>query len=71
MHSAKRELSEMIQTQKAIKHLGILSDTKSFFWEQMQRAANKAVEVTMGLSELMANVGCRKLTTVQKYGHCA
>ncbi|XP_033229770.1 uncharacterized protein LOC117181319 [Belonocnema kinseyi] len=48
---------EMIQTQKAVKHLGIYMDTKLTLWEHIQKAADKVVKTTTGLSRLMANVG--------------
>ncbi|XP_033212109.1 uncharacterized protein LOC117169713 [Belonocnema kinseyi] len=47
----------MIQTQKAVKHLGIHMNTKLTFWEHIRKAADKAVKTTTGLSRLMANVG--------------
>ena len=49
--------SEMVQTQKVVKHLGILLDNKLNFWEHIQKATSKAASVTTALSRLMANVG--------------
>lgn len=49
--------SEIIETQKAVKHLGIHIDTKLTFWEHIRKAAEKASTTTTGLSRLMANIG--------------
>lgn len=47
---------------KAVKHLGILLDSKLTFWEQIRRAADKACTVTTNLSRLRANIRGPKLS---------
>lgn len=45
--------SETIEAKGALKHLGIMLDTKLTFWEQIRRAADKAATVTTALSRLI------------------
>lgn len=49
--------TQMIETKKAIKYLGLMIDTKLTFWEQIKRAADKDATVTTALSRFMANTG--------------
>ena len=48
--------NETIQTKAAVRHLGIMLDTKLIYWEQIRRAMEKADTATTNLSRLMANV---------------
>ena len=47
---------EEIDTKMALKHLGIMMDTKITFWDHIRMVSDKAASVTTALSRLMANV---------------
>ena len=48
--------TEMIETRKAVKHLGIMIDSKLTYWEHIRKVSDGAAAVTSALSRLMANV---------------
>ena len=48
---------EKITTTSTMKYLGVTVDSKLSFWQHICRASEKALNVTMSLSRLMANVG--------------
>ena len=47
---------EEIKTKMALKHLGIMMDTKLTFWDHVRMASDEVETVTMTLSRLMAHV---------------
>ena len=55
-----QEGNETIQTKAAVRHLGIMLDTKLTYWEQIRRATEKGDAATTNLSRLMANVDGQK-----------
>ena len=48
--------TENIETKLAVKHLGIIVDTKLTFFVHLKKVPDKAATVTTALSRLMANV---------------
>lgn len=48
---------ETITTTSSLKYLGVTIDSKLNFWQHICRVSEKALNVTMSLSRLMANVG--------------
>ncbi|XP_033225703.1 uncharacterized protein LOC117178384 [Belonocnema kinseyi] len=50
---------EIIQTNRVLKHLVVMLDTKLTFWEHIRKASEKAATVTTALSRLMASVQLR------------
>jgi hypothetical protein len=49
--------SEMIQTQRTAKYLGVVLDNKLTYWDHISAACDRAAKVTSNLGRLMANVG--------------
>ena len=47
--------TEVVSTQKSVKYLGIMLDSKLTYWNQLKHASKKASEITVTLSRLMAN----------------
>ena len=48
--------TENIETKLAVKHLGIIVDTKLTFFEHLKKVSDKAATATTALSRLMANI---------------
>ena len=49
--------AEMVRTKNAVKHLGIMFDTKLTFAHHIRQSAEKAAIAVNNLSRIMANTG--------------